>query len=248
MPPFDEPYVFEADGSKSLYFTFDQLQSRMSIANPTQLAVAYTRTMMGFLMFNPCPLHIALIGLGGGSMLKFCYRHLPATRFTVIEINPHVIALRETFGVPVDEARISLLCADGADYLCERGNNETPPFDVLLVDGFDIQGQPRSLCTQTFYDDCFKALAPQGVLVANLHHNDPDHGLFTGRMRLAFDGQVMEIPSEEKSNSILFACKGSQISIDALRQTDPLAGFGYDVRDQLQREFARIAWAMTDPF
>jgi spermidine synthase len=180
-------------------------------------------------------------------MLKFCYRHLPATRFTVIEINPHVIALRDTFDVPVDEARISMLCADGADYLCERGNNETRPFDVLLVDGFDIQGQPPSLCTQAFYDDCFKALAPQGVLVANLHHNDPDHGLFTGRMRLAFDGQVMEIPSEEKSNSILFACKGRQISIDALRQTDSLAGFGYDVRDQLQREFSRIAWAMTDP-
>ena len=85
-------------------------------------------------------------------------------------------------------------------------------------------------------------------MVANLHHDDLDHGIFTGRIRLSFEGQTLEIASEEKSNSILFACKGQPISIDALRQTDPLTQFGYEVRDQLQREFSRITWAMTDPF
>ena len=248
MPQFDEPYVFEAGGSKSLYFTFDQLQSCMRSAQPTQLAVDYTRTMMGFLMFNPRPVHIAIIGLGGGSLLKFCYRHLPESRFTVIEINPHVIALQPTFEVPVDAARINIICADGADFVRDLLQDEALPLDVLLVEGFDIKGQPPSLCSQAFYDDCFKALSPQGILVANLHHNDPEHGLFIGRMRLAFAGQVMEVASEEKSNSILFACKGEPISIDALRQTDPLAQFDYEVRDQLQREFSRITWAMTDPF
>lgn len=104
---FDAPFVFSADGSKSLYFTLDQLQSRMSSARPTQLDVDYTRTMMGFLMFNHHPLNIAMIGLGGGSLLKFCYRHLPETRFTVVEINPHVIALRQEFEVPEDEERIA---------------------------------------------------------------------------------------------------------------------------------------------
>lgn len=248
MPQFDEPYVFEAEGSKSLYFTFDQLQSCMRSAHPTQLAVDYTRTMMGFLMFNPRPPHIAIIGLGGGSLLKFCYHHLPESRFTVIEINPHVIALQPTFEVPVDAARIRVICADGADFVRHPPQHAAPPIDVLLVDGFDIKGQPPGLCSQAFYDDCFKAISPQGIMVANLHHNDPDHGVFTGRMRLAFEGQVMEIASEEKSNSILFATKGQRISIDALRQTDPLAQFGYEVRDQLQREFSRITWAMTDPF
>jgi hypothetical protein len=27
------------------------------------------------------------IGLGGGSLAKFCYRHLPNSRITVVEIN-----------------------------------------------------------------------------------------------------------------------------------------------------------------
>ncbi|MEI8171074.1 MAG: transferase [Rhodoferax sp.] len=247
MPKFDEPFVFEADGSKSLFFTFDQLQSRMNSAQPTRLDVDYTRTMMGFLMFNPRPAHIAILGLGGGSLLKFCYRHLPASRYTVVEINPHVIALRDAFAVPQDDARINIVCADGADYLQNMTRNAWPRFDVLMVDGFDGQGQAPSLCTQAFYDDCFSALSPDGVMVANLHHDHPAHGVFSGRIRLAFEGNVLEIASKEKSNSILFAHKGGRISVEALRQNDALLNFDAEVRDQLKHEFSRITWEMTDP-
>jgi|SRR5450830_1541985 len=246
-PAFDAPFVFSTDGSKSLYFTFDQLQSRMLCEQPNQLNLDYTRTMMGFLMFNPHPAHIVIIGLGGGSLLKFCYRHLPETLITVIEINPLVIALRDEFEIPMDATRIDIVCADGADYVRHASLDEMQRFDVVMVDGFDSQGQALSLCSQAFYDDCFKALAPHGVMVANLHHDDPAHGLFTGRIRLAFEGNMLEIASEEKSNSILFACKGDRISIDELRGNEPLKNFDPEVRDQLQAEFSRISWVMTDP-
>ncbi|MDO8264630.1 MAG: transferase [Gallionella sp.] len=238
---FDAPFVFTADGLKSLYFTLDQLQSRMCSAQPTYLDVDYTRTMMGFLMFDSKPVNIGMIGLGGGSLLKFCYRHLPDARFTVVEINPHVIALRQEFEVPDDAKRINIVCADGADFI------QTTPecFDVLLIDGFDSQGQASSLCSQHFYDDCYQALSPQGIMVANLHHDHPDHAVFTGRIRLAFNGNLLEVASQEKSNSILFARKGRRISIDELRQNDPLQNFDQEARTQLQREFSRISWVMN---
>ena len=35
-----------------------------------------------------------MIGLGGGSLVRFCHRHLPHSRMTVVEINPAVVALR----------------------------------------------------------------------------------------------------------------------------------------------------------
>lgn len=240
---YDAPFVFCADGSKSLYFTLDQLQSRMSSGQPTQLEVDYTRTMMGFLMFDSRPINIAMIGLGGGSLLKFCYRHLPDALFTVIEINPRVIALRQEFEVPEDETRISIFCADGADFVRDTEHE----YDVLLVDGFDSGGQAPSLCSQRFYNDCFQALSPQGIMVANLHHDHPDHGVFTGRIRLAFDGNLLEVASKEKGNSILFARKGRPISVSELRQSDPLQNFAPEVRAQLQREFSRISWDMTEP-
>lgn len=249
-PPVDTsagnaPFVFSADGHKSLYFTLDQLQSRMCNAHPNQLEVDYTRTMMGFLLLNNRPASIAMIGLGGGSLLKFCYRHLPTARLTMIEINPQVIALRHEFEVPQDPQRIELVCADGADFVKAAATAHSPGCDVLLVDGFDRAGLAPSLCSQRFYNDCYQALSPQGVMVANLHHDDPQHALFTARIRLAFDGNALEVASQEKSNSILFARKGKPISMEEIRQSNPLKNFDQEVRAQLQREFSRISWVAT---
>lgn len=243
--PGELPFVFTADGSKSLYFTLDQLQSRMRCDRPSHLDVDYTRTMMGFLMFNPRPLNLALIGLGGGSLLKFCYRHLPNTHLTAIEINPHVLALRTEFEVPDDAERIAMVCADGADFIQEKVSHGLTRYDVLMVDGFDSQGQAPSLCSQHFYDDCFQVLSPQGILVVNLHHDHPEHALFRNRIQNAFNGNLMEIASAEKSNSILFACKGAPISVDTLRENDTLASFDQEARDQLKAEFSRISWLMN---
>ena len=36
-----------------------------------------------------------MIGLGGGSMLKYLHRHLPEADLTAVEINPGVIELRD---------------------------------------------------------------------------------------------------------------------------------------------------------
>ena len=62
--------------------------------------VSYTRAMMAFLLFNPEPRHVLMIGLGGGSLAKYCHRKLPATRITVLELDHDVIALRAKFGIP----------------------------------------------------------------------------------------------------------------------------------------------------
>jgi spermidine synthase len=241
----DAPFVFSADGHKSLYFTLDQLQSRMCCAASSQLEVDYTRTMMGFLLFERAPRQILMIGLGGGSLLKFCYRHLPDSQLTMIEINPQVIALRSQFDIPEDDHRLSIICADGADFVHAKALDQAARYDILLVDGFNSQGQAPSLCSQSFYDDCFTALSAQGLMVANLHHDDPNHAVFVGRIRRAFDGNLFEIASQEKSNSIIFASKGPPISVDRLRRAKPLASFGPEVRTQLAQEFARITWSLT---
>jgi hypothetical protein len=107
----NRPFVLDDGASRSLHFTLGELQSRMRLDSPCALEVDYTRTMMGFLLFNPSPAHIGMIGLGGGSIAKFCHRFLPASRMTVLEINPHVIVLRNDFQVPPDDERFEVLAA-----------------------------------------------------------------------------------------------------------------------------------------
>jgi len=200
----DLPFLHEEDGELSLHFNFPTIQSRMLKARPERLVLDYTRSMMGFLLFQPQPARIAMIGLGGGSLAKYCRLKLPDADFTAIELSPEVIALRDEFGIPPDGPRFRVLCADGADYVRE----DAEPLDVLLVDGFDCGGQPAQLCSAAFYDDCHARLREGGVLVVNLCADDTGYGSYVGRIRDSFAEKVVVIEAEERDNKIVFARKG----------------------------------------
>lgn len=208
------PYVCEGLDSKSLHFSAREVQSTMRISRPFDLELDYTRSMTGFLSLNRYPKHIAMIGLGGGSLAKFCYRYLPHSHITVLEINPHVIALRDAFRVPEDDARLSVIEVDGADYL--RATEQR--FDVVLVDGFDHQGIPSQLCSQSFYDDCFSALTESGVMVANLHNASPMYESYIGRVDLAFNGNFAEVAANHLGNVVVFGAKEIPISPKKLQR------------------------------
>jgi len=237
---YAKPFVLVDGTSRSLHFTQGELQSRMQLHSPWRLDVDYTRTMMGFLLFNPAPARIGMIGLGGGSIAKFCYRFLPASHMTVLEINPYVLALRHEFQVPDDDARFQVIAADGALYL----HTEAPQYEVLLVDGFDHEGQPAALCTQRFYEDCLAALPEGGLLVVNLHYDHPDYPVLVERISRSFNGHAVEVITQEKTNSIVFARKGQAISPRDLNLRSSLAGLEGAARSELRAELVRMLWAM----
>ena len=201
----ESPLLFEANGELSLHFGFPTIQSRMIKNDPERLILDYTRTMMGFLLLQPAPRHIAMIGLGGGSLAKYCRRTLPACAFTAVELSPEVIALRDAFGVPADDALFKVICADGADFVREN----PAAFDVVLVDGFNAEGQPEQLCSSSFYDDCYEALHTGGVLVVNLCTDDPGQSSYLARIHRSFKTNVVAVEADEGDNTIVFACKDS---------------------------------------
>ncbi|MDO9064218.1 MAG: transferase [Sulfuricella sp.] len=199
-----KPFLFEGDRDITLHFDFSATQSHMRKSNPDKLILGYTRTMMGFLLFQPKPERIAMVGLGGGSLAKYCLRHIPNVHFTAVEINPNVIALRDKFGIPPDSLNFKVVCADGAVYI--RDSSE--PVDVLLIDGFDRDGQPGQLGSAEFYDHCYSKLRDGGVLVVNLLESDNKFGTYAARIRKSFDAQVVVVEVEERGNKIAFAYKG----------------------------------------
>jgi len=200
-----EPFVYEDGDSVTMQFQIGEIQSEMLASDPNFLVLSYTRMMMAFTLFNREPKHIAMIGLGGGSMPKWCYSQLPMTDITVIEINPKVIALRDQFYIPADDERFRVICGDGADYVA-RISELT---EVLIVDGFDIQGQPPQLCSQEFYNDCHRALAPDGLLVVNLCGLEDRRSI--ERIRRSFDDRVLVNIPEDGENKVVFAIKGERL-------------------------------------
>jgi spermidine synthase len=192
-----------------MHFDMRSIQSVMRKSDPNNLVLGYTRTMMGFLFFNSAPERIAMIGLGGGSLAKYCLKYLPDTHFTAVEINAQVIALRDQFHIPADNNKFSVLQANGADYIASKSDK----VNVLLIDGFDENGHPTNLCSAGFYDNCYSKLGDGGVLVVNLLTSDLKFGTYTARMRDSFEDKVVVVDAEEQSNKIAFAFKGEDFPI-----------------------------------
>ncbi|MDX8379804.1 MAG: transferase [Gallionella sp.] len=198
----NKPYLTEKKGILALNFDALSIQSEMRIDLPDELVIAYTRLMMSFLLLAPSPNRIAMIGLGGGSMAKYCYRHLPRSKIIIIEINPDVIALRNEFEIPADDNRFQILPGNGAEWV--SNNNQV---DILIADGFDTDGLPAQLSSQQFYDDCFNALSEKGIMVANLWGGYPNYEDYLERIQNSFSGHVIVVDTDDSVNKIILAVK-----------------------------------------
>lgn len=226
-PHLRKPRIRERGTTTELQFARGVSQSAMVTRDPQRLLIDYTRTMLGALVFVPRPRRIGMIGLGGGSQAKYCYRHLSEAQIEVVENNPHVLALRRQFHVPDDDARFRVFLDDGARFLHERAGR----YDLLLVDGYDETGIPEALSTQAFYDDCRAALTEGGAMATNLYCADA--AAHVERLQRAFGASsvlVMEEPRQ--SNRVAFAWTGpvttgeGGMTLSSAAQRDLRAVFG----------------------
>jgi spermidine synthase len=198
------PFIDEDEGTVSLYFKAGSIQSQMREEAPVDLLLTYTRIMTSLLIFHPLPQSIAMIGLGGGSIAKWCHRHLPHADITIVEINPHVIALRDRFYIPEDAHNFRVLCEDGAAYVA-RVPQKT---DVLIVDGFNLDGQPPELCSQVFYNNCYHALTSSGLMIVNLCGDHEEVNI--RRIGKSFSNQISIVTSAD-DDLVVFARKGKSL-------------------------------------
>jgi spermidine synthase len=201
------PFIIDYGMTRNLFFTVDAVQSSMRLDDPSALVAPYTRKMMAFLLFAPAPRHILMIGLGGGSLAKFCYRHLTSTRISVVEINPDIIALREAFAIPADDHRFEIINDDGATFL--SGGRVRP--DIVLVDAFDATGVSPSLLLSDFYKRASQCMPPGGVLVMNFAGERSRYAAHFETLRAAFPDSIRVVPVNGGENVLVFACRGRQV-------------------------------------
>ncbi|MDQ5903903.1 MAG: spermidine synthase [Pseudomonadota bacterium] len=198
---YKKPFVVDDGQLRYLYFNVRLMQSAMRLAAPDELALRYTQKMMAFLLFVPRPERIVLIGLGGGSLLKFCHRHLPAAQFIAVEIDPEVIALGEAFLLPPPGPKLQILQADGADYVAEAA----PGIDALLIDAFDEHGFAPALNSRVFLQSAWDKLSAKGVLVINLAGERSSYAGLVAEVMHVFDDQALIIPVPDDGNHVLLA-------------------------------------------
>jgi spermidine synthase len=195
------PYVSERFGVRTLHIGSETVQSAMRLTKPNDLELSYTRSMMAFMLFIPSPCDVLMIGLGGGSLAKYIYHHVPEARIRAVEVSPDVVAIaRHYFHVPQDEPRFQVIVADGAKY-AERADVAA---DVVIVDGYDADAHAEELASPDFYAACRNRLRDHGMLVVNLWGGDRFFETLVQRIESAFPGGTLCLPAERPGNVIVF--------------------------------------------
>jgi len=200
---YDKPFIVDSGRRRFLHFDLDCVQSVMHLEDPNRLCLAYTRKMMTFLLFNSRPQRILLLGLGGGSLAKFCYESLPGASIIAVEPNPDVIALREEFLIPANDRRFRVVQADGADYVAQLPHGQ----DVILADACDRSGVAPELNGVDFYQNARQCLSPGGVFVINVcgeKHSRTAHLL---KIRNTFDDEFLTLRVRPSGNLVVLAFK-----------------------------------------
>jgi spermidine synthase len=198
-------YIAERYGVRTLHIGSDTVQSAMRISAPNALELSYTRSMMGFLLFNDIPRSVLVIGLGGGSVAKFIYQRMPESRIRVVEISERVVTVaRRYFAVPQDDARFEVIIGDGAEFV----QRAQVCADLILADGYDGESHVEAVSTLAFYRDCHQRLNPKGMLVVNLWGGDREFNETLKRIEQAFPAGTLCLPAEKPGNVIVFGFRG----------------------------------------
>jgi spermidine synthase len=205
----------------------------MHLNAPDALVFDYTCVMMGFLLFGARPRRIGVIGLGGGSLTKFCHRHVASARLDVVELDARVIALRDAFAIPRDDRRLRIRLGDGVAFVAAAAR----AFDVILLDGYDEAGMPARLRSADFVAACRAALRPRGMLVVNVDHGDPGFAVFLHRLRASFADAVLVVDDADRGNAVVFAGTPLRRRLGAIERPATLDRVAWA---QLVMAFARV--------
>ena len=208
---FEVVSVSEFEGVRYLHLGYtDTVQGAMRIARPFKLEIEYIRNMMAWEEAYPDdapPEHIVQLGLGVGSLSKYCWRNYPKSRITAVEYNPQVIRIcRHLFKLPPDDDRLSVIQADAGAWVADPQNHAT--VDVMQVDLYDAAAKGPVLDTEDFYCKVRACLRAGGIATINLFGNTTDRRGFDesyANIKAAFAGQCYAMPQVPDGNIVVVA-------------------------------------------
>ena len=124
------------------------------------------------LAVNPAIKNLLIIGGGDGGTAREVARYNHIERIDMVEIDERVVRLSEQY-LPVTasvlsaDPRIHLYFEDGVAFVKNKGN---ATYDLILVDSTDPIGPGEGLFSRAFYEDCFRILSKDGILI-NQHES-----------------------------------------------------------------------------
>jgi spermidine synthase len=212
---------FSDDGPvRHLHLGTEWIQGSMYLEDPLGLVHEYVQRMMAWLLFvEPDTVkdrHAMQLGLGAGSLTKFCAKEL-RMQTTAIELNPQVlVACRGWFKLPADHAQMQVVLADAAQEILNPKWWGT--VDALQVDLYDHEAATPVLDSLPFYNHCRRLLSPDGCMTVNLFGRASSFERSVEKISAAFGKQAVWAfrPTREGNTVVMAQCTLSRPKRDAL--------------------------------
>ncbi len=210
-PKFAPVTLSEQDGVRYLHFGTVWVQGAMRIRKPDWPELEYAQQMMAWMLYLEQPRRIAQLGLGAGTLSKFCLRQFPDAQVTAVELNPAVISIcASMFKVPEPDARWQILEMDAFDFVNDP--EHAGQFDVLQCDLYDATARGPVLDSAEFYLACRACLSEDGIMTVNLFGDHPSYAKNLKAMKFAFD-QVICLPEVHDGN-VVAICFARRVALD----------------------------------
>ena len=184
------------------------IQGSMRLDDPTALVHEYIQRMLVWLLFvdaDSVPKRQALqLGLGAGSLTKFCHKPL-GMKTTAVELNPQVLAAcRGWFKLPADNGRLQVILNDAALEI------QKPLWwgtvDALQVDLYDHEAAAPVLDSEAFYADCRRLLTEDGCMTVNLFGRSSSYARSVGKIAGVFGRDaVWAFKATREGNTVVLA-------------------------------------------
>ena len=184
------------------------IQGSMNLKDPLVLVHEYVQRMMAWLLLiDPATAskrHAVQLGLGAGSLTKFCSKVI-RMKTTTVELNPQVLfACRGYFKLPADNARLQVLLGDAASFVHNAQHWGTA--DALQVDLYDHEAAAPVLDSPDFYADCRKMLTDDGCMTVNLFGRSSSFERSVNHMKQAFGDQaIWAFKATREGNTVVLA-------------------------------------------
>ncbi len=199
-----------------LHLGTEWVQGSMWPDRPDDIHLDYVQRMMAWLLWvEPeavADLKAMQLGLGAGTLTKFCARKL-GMHTTAIEINPQVVAAcRLWFKLPPDSDRLQVVLGDAAEVAAHthwRGQ-----IDVLQVDLYDHEAAAPVLDSEAFYADCRQLLNAHGCMVVNLFGRSSSYARSVEKISAAFGPQAVWAFQPTREGNTVVLAQSTPVQLD----------------------------------
>jgi len=193
------------------------LESAVDLDDLARPVVPYTAALYAGVFFKDAPRRVLMVGLGGGGFNHLFTAAFPEAVLHTVEIDPLALELATKHmgfrGTPRNVVSIQ----DGRQFV--KKSRQT--WDWIILDAFHAGHVPFHLKTKEFYAEIRRKLAPDGILLVNLHSGTILYDADVKTLQSSFP-QLMLFEVRQRGNVIAVAANYESPSLaDQLRRYDP---------------------------